>query len=109
MAGNLKMTTSELTSAKNVISTQNTKLGDAITAIKSEVHRLTDGTWKGEAATAAQNKIDDFYSKTYQQYIDAVQGYITFIEQTVTRYDAEEDALKSNAAAISTDELAKFS
>lgn len=109
MAGNLKMTTSELTAAKNVISTQNTKLGDAITAIKNEIHRLTDNTWKGDAATAAQSKIDDFYGKTYQQYLDAVQGYITFIEQTVTRYDQEEDALKQNATNISTDELAKFS
>lgn len=108
MAGNLKMTTSDLTTAKNEIANQNIKLGDAIRAIKDEIYRITDSTWQGEAANAAKSKIDDFYNKTYQQYIDAVQGYITFIEQTVTRYDQEEDTLKQNAGAISIDALAQF-
>lgn len=108
MAGNLRMTTSDLTNAKNEIATQNIKLGDAISAIKAEIHRITESTWQGEAASAAKQKIDDFYGKTYQQYLNAVQGYITFIEQTVIRYDTEEDALKQNASAISIDALAQF-
>ncbi len=108
MAGNLKMTTSELTTAKNAIANQNIKLGDAITAIKNEIHRLTDSTWQGEASNAAKNKIDAFYSKTYQRYMDAVQGYVTFIEQTVVRYDDAEDALKGNVSNINIDTLAQF-
>ena len=97
MAGNLKMTTSELTAAKGVIATQNDTLSSVLDAIYKQITSLVGSTWTGDAANQAKEQMDLFYNKTYTAYKEAVQGHVSFIENTVTRYDTTEDTIKSNA------------
>ena len=108
MAGNLRMDTTEFNNIATSIGTENTNIGDCITAIQKAINDL-NRTWTGEAYTAAKTKIDNFYTKTFIPYKDAVQGYIDFINTTKTTYDSTEDALKSNVNQINEDALGKFS
>lgn len=109
MAGMLKMTTSELTTAKAKIANDNVVLGDCIQNIYNEILNLTSTSWQGEAAKEAKDQIESFYKKTFQSYKDAVDGYISFIDETVKRYDQTEDALKSNAkTSMDNSALADF-
>lgn len=107
MAGNLRMDTTEFTNIANSISTENGNIGDCISAIQRAINDL-NRTWTGEAYNAAKTKIDNFYTKTFIPYSDAVQGYIDFINTTKTTYDTTEDTLKTNVNQISEDALGKF-
>ena len=97
MAGNLKMTTSDLTTAKTAISTEKSNILEAIQNVQKAINKLTENGWRGDAANAANDKINEFYSKTYPNYSEAVEGYISFIDDTVRQYDTTEDALAGNA------------
>ncbi|MCM1114553.1 MAG: WXG100 family type VII secretion target [Clostridium sp.] len=109
MAGQLKMSTQELTNAKTVISTKNEELTDCIQNVYKEITNLVGSTWTGDAATAALNQIDTFYRKTLTAYKNAVDGYVSFIDATVSKYETTESTLASNAKEqIDSSALADF-
>lgn len=97
MAGNLKMSTSDLNNAKSKIAEDNIVLGDCIQGVYNQILNLVGNSWTGEAAQEAKTQIESFYKKTYSAYLNAVNGYIEFIENTIRRYDAAEEGIKTNA------------
>lgn len=91
------MNASELRSSANVIKNKNQDLRDTLNQINNAVINLVDRSWKGDAATKTKDKMDEFIRKTFSQYTEAVQEYITFIEDTADKYDSVETTISANA------------
>ncbi|MCY9692057.1 pore-forming ESAT-6 family protein [Paenibacillus alginolyticus] len=94
----INISLAEVTSTANRIRSVNTNLLDKLKEIKTEMNSLTS-TWQSEASDTAQNKFNALESK-FTNYYDIIQAYATFLDTTVTNYDAAETKINANASAF---------
>lgn len=97
MAGQIKMNAADLRNSAQVINTKNGELKDTLSQINNAIMNLVDRSWKGDAANKAKEKMDQFIQKTFAQYTEAVNEYVTFINDTAQKYDTAEDTISANA------------
>lgn len=96
-ANQITIDTSAVNAAKNVIKSKNQELNTTLNNIYRAIEDLIPSHWSGDAATKTQEKMLDFKSKTQTSYNQVLDEYISFIETTVSGYEANETNISGNA------------
>lgn len=98
-ANQITIDTSAINAAKNVIKSKNQDLNTTLNNIYRAIEDLIPSHWSGDAATKTQEKMLDFKSKTQTSYNQVLNEYISFIENTVNTYEANETNTSNNATS----------
>ncbi len=94
----IKITFAEVTAKAQAIHTCNENLNQALTDIKSNITSL-DAQWTSDASDTIRSKISNMQNK-FNTYYSVIESYVTFLNDTVTKYQDTEATINTNASAF---------
>ncbi|MBQ2745335.1 MAG: WXG100 family type VII secretion target [Lachnospiraceae bacterium] len=94
----IKITFSEVRNKAKAIQKSNDTLNQHLTDIKGAINAL-ESVWTSDASDTIRAKITDMQPK-FDNYYTIIKSYVTFLETTVSNYEATEQSINSNAAAF---------
>ena len=97
----VKVSIAEMKSTKTSLSNDNSDIMTELNKVDKSMDDLK-GTevWSSEGATAIQSKFDQLYPK-FKELNTAVEEYVTYLENTISKYDTTETAVVSSARNVS--------
>lgn len=94
----IKISLGEVTKTAGTIRTLNSSLGARLGDIKSQMNGLAS-TWQSDASNTIREKFNNLAPR-FEEYERIIGSYSTFLDSTVTSYDAAETAINSNASSF---------
>ncbi|WP_068673712.1 WXG100 family type VII secretion target [Oceanobacillus sp. Castelsardo] len=97
MAGQIKVSTAQVSDIASTIERLNQQLHDELTNSKQTIQNLQN-TWQGEASEATVSSYEEFANKYFQTYYEILDEYVKFLRLNVEQGYFETETANTNLA-----------